>query len=158
MYAWRICRPLRCVYVGLVHLCSTNSPTGVRTADLRQIRARGEAAGEVTRSAPQARRKWTRLSDEARAEVIVKYEAGATSTSLAAAYGVAKSTILGVLRANNVVVRRQPLSPECVVEAARLYRSGLSLSEVADRLAVNQETMRVAIIEHGLRLRPPAGS
>lgn len=104
------------------------------------------------------RRKWTRLSDEARAAVIERYASGETSTTLAEAYGVAKSTILGILRANTVVVRRQPLTTEQVNEAAQLYESGLSLSQVAARLNVNQETMRVAILTAGVILRPPTKS
>lgn len=143
--------------VGLVYLCSTNSLTGVDTAALRRIRrdsADARTPGETTAT----RRKWTRLSDADRAAVIERYEAGGTSTALAEAYGVAKSTILGILRANSVVVRRQPLTAEQVSEAARLYTSGLSLSQVAKRLGVNQETMRVAIIATGATLRPPTGS
>ncbi|MEV8359182.1 hypothetical protein [Microbacterium sp. NPDC076895] len=97
------------------------------------------------------------MSDEARAAVIERYEAGETSTALAEAYGVAKSTILGILRTNSVVVRRQPLTPEQVSEAARLYNSGLSLSQVAERLRVNQETMRVALLKSGVALRLPTG-
>lgn len=53
-----------------------------------------------------------------------------------------------------VAVRRQPLTPEQVSEAVRLYESGLSLSEVAERLQVNQETMRMAILKAGVTLRP----
>lgn len=109
--------------------------------------------GETTAT----RRKWTRLSDDARTAVIERYEAGETSTALAEAYGVAKSTILGILRANSVVVRRQPLTPEQVSDATRLYNSGLSLSQVAERLRVNQETMRVALLKSGLALRLPTG-
>lgn len=89
--------------------------------------------------------------------MIERYEAGETSTALAEAYGVAKSTILGILRANSVVVRRQPLTPEQIGEAARLYESGLSLSQVAKRLGINQETMRVAIVDAGVALRQPTG-
>lgn len=40
-------------------------------------------------------------------------------------------------------------------EAALLYESGLSLSQVAEALGVNQETMRVAIIKAGVILREP---
>ena len=126
-------------------------------AALRRIRrdsADVRTPGETTAT----RRKWTRLSDEARTAVIERYEAGETSTALAQAYGVAKSTILGILRANSVVVRRQPLTAEQVGEAARLYNSGLSLSQVADRLKVNQETMRVAIMGSGVTIRPATGA
>ncbi len=142
--------------VGLVYLCSTNSETGVTTAAMSRI-LRDSADVRTPGETTATRRKWTRLSDEARAAVIERYEAGETSTALAEAYGVAKSTILGILRANSVVVRRQPLTPEQVSGAARLYNSGLSLSQVAARLNVNQETMRVAILDAGVMLRPATG-
>lgn len=70
---------------------------------------------------------------------------------------MAKSTVLRILRENNVVVRRQPLSGKQLTEAKRLYKSGLSLSEVAEQMSINQETMRVAIINAGVELRPPTG-
>lgn len=113
---------------------------------------------QTIREAPAARRKWTRLDDEERADVAARYAAGETSTALAAEHGVAKSTILGILRANSVVVRRQPMTADQVAEAASLYESGLSLSRVAAELKVNQETMRMAILKVGVELRPPAGS
>ncbi|PZU43836.1 MAG: hypothetical protein DI566_13620 [Microbacterium sp.] len=72
-------------------------------------------------------------------------------------HGVAKSTILGILRANNIVVRRQPLTASQVSEAVRLYESGLSLSQVSEALTVNQETMRVAISKVGVTVRAPRG-
>lgn len=104
---------------------------------------------------PRVKRSWNRLSEERRAEVAERYESGATTTQLAKDYGVAKSTIIGILREKRVVVRRQPLTPEQVSEAAQLYESGLSLSQVAERLKVNQETMRVAILKACVTLRPP---
>lgn len=88
-------------------------------------------------------------------EVARRYESGHTTTQLANDYGVAKSTIIGILREKSVVVRRQPMTPKQVSEAARLYESGHSLSQVAEKLAVNQETMRMAIIAAGVTLRPP---
>jgi predicted DNA-binding protein YlxM (UPF0122 family) len=56
-----------------------------------------------------------------------------------------------------VVVRCQPLTGKQVAQAKRLYKSGLSLSEVSEQMSVNQETMRVAIIAAGVKLRPPTG-
>lgn len=103
------------------------------------------------------KRSWNRLSDEVRTTVAERYAAGETTTVLAQEYGVAKSTVLGILRSNRVVVRRQPLTLEQVGETARLYESGLSLSQVAERVGVNQETMRVAILKAGAGLRQPAG-
>ncbi|PZO68526.1 MAG: hypothetical protein DI634_09185 [Kocuria palustris] len=87
--------------------------------------------------------------------MVARYSAGDTTTALAKDYDVAKSTIIGILRANNVVVRRQPMTADQVSEAAGLYESGLSLSQVAEALGVNQETMRVAVIKAGVVLREP---
>lgn len=144
-------RPL----VGLIDLCSTYSATPITTAELREI---SSAHGSLPiPPASRTRRSWTRLSDEARRDVAARYEAGETSTALAAEYAVAKSTILGILRSRSVVVRRQRPEPDVVGKAARLYESGLSLSQVAGTLKVNQETMRLAIIANGVELRPPSG-
>lgn len=155
--------------VGLIDLCSSKYPTGVETENLRLIRdylATPVRAGvdPLPDAAPNIhetrspRRKWKRLSTDVRADVVARYSSGETSTTLAAEYGVAKSTILGILRANNVVVRRQPLTPEQVSEAAQLYQSGLSLSQVAEKMKVNQETMRVAIMKAGVEIRPATGA
>lgn len=54
-----------------------------------------------------------------------------------------------------MVVRRRPITPEQVSEAAQLYEAGLSLSQVARRVEVNQETMRMAILKAGAVLREP---
>lgn len=139
--------------VGLVYLCSTNSTAPVTAVQIREILAfTKDLSGE-----PRFTRVWNRLGDETRTEVTKRYEAGETTTVLAANYGVAKSTIISILRAKRVVVRRRPLAPEQVSEAARLYETGLSLSKVAKQLQVIQETMRVAIIASGTTLRPPTG-
>ena len=66
------------------------------------------------------KRSWTRLSEEARADVATRYETGDTTTQLAEDFDVAKSTIIGTLRERKIVMRRQSLSTEQVSEAARL--------------------------------------
>lgn len=141
--------------LGVVYLCSNNSATPVTPTQIREIL---RTTGDFVRSLePRVKRSWNRLSNEVRATVAERYAAGETTTALAQEYGVAKSTIIGILRDRNVVMRRQPLTAEQVREAARLYESGLSLSQVAQQLKVNQETMRAAIIGAGVELRPPSG-
>jgi hypothetical protein len=61
------------VPVDLVHLCSTNSLTGVDAAALRRIR-RDSADARTPGVTTATRRKWTRLSDEARAAVIERFD------------------------------------------------------------------------------------
>ncbi|WP_435527177.1 helix-turn-helix domain-containing protein [Microbacterium aurantiacum] len=97
---------------------------------------------------------WNRLNAEQQAAAVTRYSNGETSTALAEEYGVAKSTILRILREARVVVRRQPMTPEQVSEAAQLHEAGLSLSQVAKWLEVNQETMRT-VLKAGVVLREP---
>ena len=152
--------------VDLIDLCSTYSATGVAAPILALTRPDtappvANCPGTSLETTPRntaikrPHRKWNRLSDTARADVASRYSAGETSTALAKEYGVAKSTILGILRAGSVVVRRQPLTKQQVAEAARLYEEGSSLSQVAEALKVNQETMRMAILKAGVVLREP---
>lgn len=142
--------------VDIFYLCSNKSTTSVTAAEIQRIS--GAISDSPHAFKPRIQRGWNRLSDEQRAEVARCYEAGDTTTQLAKVYGVAKSTIIGILRERIVVVRRQPLTPENVSEAKRLYESGLSLSQTAERLSVNQETMRMAIIRVGVALREPTGA
>ncbi|MFC7580441.1 hypothetical protein ACFQ23_02730 [Schaalia naturae] len=155
--------------VALIDLCSSKYPTGLETENLRRIRGSHDSArttsadtlpddAQTSRAVAVPRRKWKRLNDEARAQVVARYSAGETTTALAKDYDVAKSTIIGILRANNIVIRRQPMTVQQVGEAARLYESGLSLSQVATTLDVNQETMRVAIMKAGVEIRPATGA
>ncbi|MDI9892815.1 hypothetical protein [Microbacterium sp. IEGM 1404] len=139
--------------VDIVYLCSNKSTTSVTAAEIQRISA-GIGHSE-RRLQPRVKRGWNRLSAEQQAAAVSRYSSGVTSTALAQDYGVAKSTILRILREARVVVRRQPLTQDQVGEAARLYESGLSLSQVAKRLDVNQETMRTAILKAGVVLREP---
>ncbi len=141
------------IIVDIVYLCSNKSTTSVTTAQIREIS--GSTGDSEREFQPRVKRGWNRLSDDQRVEVARRYEAGDITTQLAKEYRVAKSTIIGILREQNVVVRRQPLTPEQVSEAAHLYEDGLSLSQVARQLGVNQETMRTAILNAGVVLREP---
>jgi len=102
-------------------------------------------------------RRWKRLAPSERVLVAERYEAGETSIALAGEYGVAKSAILSILREGNVVVRRQPLTPTEVSQAAALYESGRSLSQVAAQMSLKQDTIRLALKARGVRLRPATG-
>lgn len=102
-------------------------------------------------------RRWKRLSPGDRSRVVERYEAGEMSTDLAVEFGVAKSTILAISREANAVVRRQSLTSQQVADAAALYESGRSLSQVAAKMSLKQDTIRLALKAAGVQLRPPTG-
>lgn len=144
------------IMVGLVSLCSTNSTTGPSLAQIRKI-LRDSPGGREECRPPLSKRKWTRLSSEARAEVVQRYESGEPTTALAKSFKVSKSTILGILTTANVKMRRQPLTSKEVREATRLYEQGFSLSQIVDRMGLKQDTIRLALKVAGVKLRPPNG-
>lgn len=139
--------------VDIVYLCSNKSTTSVTAAQLLEISA--SVRDSLREFQPRAKRGWNRLNTDQQSAVVTRYSNGETSTTLAEEYGVAKSTILRILREARVLVRRQPMTPDQVSEASRLYQAGLSLSQVAKQLDVNQETMRAAILRAGVVLREP---
>ncbi|KQR86530.1 hypothetical protein ASF96_09210 [Microbacterium sp. Leaf179] len=89
--------------------------------------------------------------------MIERYEAGEMSTTLAVEFGVAKTTILAILREASVVRRRQSLTPQQVTDASALYESGRSLSQVAAKMSLKQDTIRLVLKAAGVKLRPPTG-
>lgn len=101
------------------------------------------------------RRSIRELRDEELAAMINDYTAGATLTDLATTYGYSRVGISGALKGAGVHLRRTRLTPEQVIEAERLYRTGQSLGRVAARLGVDAGTVRTRLIERGVRMRPP---
>lgn len=87
--------------------------------DLRQFRARrmpGTMPPVPDHSIAASGVDW---ATRASTIVLTRNSAGETTTLWAEQFDVAKSTILGMLRANNVVVQRQPVTHEQVAQAAR---------------------------------------
>jgi hypothetical protein len=141
--------------VDLIYLCSENSTPVVGCSIAGSFKTEREPTQPL--QAASAARRWTRLSLADRARVVERYEAGEVSTDLAIEFGVAKTTILAILREANVVRRRQPLTPRQVADATALYESGRSLSQVAAKTRLKQDTIRVALKAAGVKLRPPTG-
>ncbi|SJN15744.1 hypothetical protein FM104_00535 [Microbacterium esteraromaticum] len=53
-----------------------------------------------------------------------------------------------------LVARRPELGDEVRAEAARLYESGLTLVQVAERLGISDEGVRAAVVSQGGTIRP----
>jgi hypothetical protein len=73
-------------------------------------------------------------------------------------YGLSKASVIQVLEESGVTPRRQPLSPEQVDLAIRLYEEGRSLATVATIIDSSRESIRRALIQVGVTLRPRSGS
>ncbi|HEX2904271.1 MAG TPA: hypothetical protein VHO01_12515 [Jatrophihabitans sp.] len=67
------------------------------------------------------------------AQIVADYEAGSTGRQLAERYGLARSTVIGLLRKHGAVVRYPRVTPEVGAEMLRLYRSGVRQVDIAQQ-------------------------
>jgi hypothetical protein len=73
-------------------------------------------------------------------------------------YTLSKTSVLKLLKANGVTMRRQPLTDEQLQQTAKLYNTGRSLAAIESELNIPKESIRRALIEEGIKLRPRGGS
>jgi DNA invertase Pin-like site-specific DNA recombinase len=98
-----------------------------------------------------------RLGREIIEQIVAEYEAGAHTTELMAKYRISKSSVLKILRENNVIMRRQPMTSQQIEEAVALYEQGNSPKTTADHLKLTQQNVRLALLNANIDLRKPAG-
>lgn len=88
-----------------------------------------------------------RLGADVSREIISHYGAGETAQALAEEFGIARNSVLNLLRENNVVVRRQPPSPEQQATLARDYEAkALAGTAVSEWLAAVSESRDLPVI------------
>ena len=140
----------------LIRAHSKRSDLSQAFADLQKHLANGAARPRLP--AQKLPRRHNRLLDHVTIdELVTKYEAGESSTALVADYGIAKATVLKLLRANGVTIRRQGLTSAKVNRAASLYRDGRSLAWIGTHLNVSPMTVSSALKRSGITLRDPHG-
>jgi transposase-like protein len=83
---------------------------------------------------PVPRRVNRRLSKAEFAQLVADYQAGTSTRNLASTYGISKASVTKVLTQHGVQRRFQGLSPVQSAEAARLYKAGGSVVQVAESL------------------------
>ena len=101
----------------LSYLCQSFSDTG------EEASRQDEPSYPVRHVLRQHQRRFT--ADEV-AELVRRYEAGATTYELAALYRCKRQTISGKLRAAGVVLRMNSSTAKQIDEMVRLYESGLA--------------------------------
>ncbi|MGB5151626.1 MAG: hypothetical protein WBN99_17200 [Mycobacterium sp.] len=70
---------------------------------------------------------------------------------------ISKTRIAGVLRQEDIAIRRQELIDEHVSEAAKLYAAGHSLAWRGARYGTSHTTIANALRRQGVQLRPRRG-
>ncbi|MBZ5735144.1 helix-turn-helix domain-containing protein [Nocardioides sp. TRM66260-LWL] len=88
--------------------------------------------------------------------MVERYVAGETVKALAAEHGLHHQTIRAVLVEAGVLVRtRQRLTQKQLEEIVKLYESGLTTTEIGERLGVYASTVGRQLKKLGVELRAP---
>lgn len=74
--------------------------------------------------------------------------------AIGAKYGVHRGTIPGLVRRAGVAIRQPGLTDAEQAEAAALYSGGMTLTQVARRMGISDESVRQAILAEGGQIRP----
>ena len=98
-----------------------------------------------------------RISTETVDQLVSDYKSGVPTTELTGRYGLAKSSVLKLLADRGVVMRRQGLTDAEMEEAIRLYKQGLSVLDVGERIGRSSTVVWRALKKHGVALRPRNG-
>lgn len=146
--------------VDLIGRCSNHRFTGTSLEDLLRLNTRITASSDSADSCEVAIRDVNRrLGSDAIRQLVVDYQSGRHTTELMAVYGISKSSVLRLLQDNEVVMRRQGVSLQQAAAARVLYETeGMSLSAVARKLNLAKQSVRLALLELGVAMRPSGGS
>lgn len=90
--------------------------------------------------------------------LVADYQAGAGVLELANRYGIHRATVTAHLRRRDVLRRSTGLDVNERAEAVRLYRAGLSLRAIGQRLGVGRKTVRAVVISAGVAIRSRRGT
>jgi DNA-binding transcriptional regulator LsrR (DeoR family) len=74
-----------------------------------------------------------RLDEQLVQQLLADYQAGSTGRELAERYGLARSTVIGLLRQHGVAVRYPRVTPDEAAEIVQLYRTGMRQVDIAAR-------------------------
>ncbi|MFJ6456586.1 hypothetical protein [Paenarthrobacter sp. NPDC091669] len=82
-------------------------------------------------------------------EIVARYEAGESTTSLAAEAGIAKSSLLRLLDERGIARRKQGLTPAKERQILKLRQEGMVIRAIAKQVGVSYDTARLFLLEDG---------
>jgi hypothetical protein len=74
-----------------------------------------------------------RLDEQVVQQLLADYKAGRTGRELAEQYGLARTTVIGLVRQHGVAVRNPRVTPDEAAEMVQLYQSGVRQVDIAAR-------------------------
>ena len=123
----------------------------VKVLDEIQPRSRREPASG-------RRRRKVHLTGAQMQELLASYAGGSTILELAAQFDIGRTTVSKHLKQHGVSVRLQGLGEEEIALAIELYRLGLSVARVAERVGCAPNTVRAELMAAGVKMRDTHGN
>jgi len=139
--------------VDLLGRYSNHCDQGERLRDLVEMVPSGPF--EVNPLTP--RQVHQRLRQPEIEELVASHKAGATVYQLAETFRIHRHMVSLLLERQRVARRNRPLSPMQIDQARRLYATGQSLASVGKQLGCHANTVRLALIKVGVRMRDSHG-
>jgi DNA invertase Pin-like site-specific DNA recombinase len=100
---------------------------------------------------PIAGRVSFRLADADIQQLVAEYQSGTAAHELAERYGLARSTVLVLLRKQGVPIRYPQMTPEDCSRVVELYRFGVSQVEIARQLGRHKSVVWHVLERAGLK-------
>ena len=119
------------------------------------LASRSSTSSRPARVARRGQRRFTAAEAGAIAE---QYKSGQTMNQLARRYRVHRHTIAYCLHAQQIMTRQVGLLPADVPAAASLYEAGWSLARIGKKYGIADTTVRTALSEYGVQIRPRRGT
>lgn len=136
---------LRCFWVEV--MCRYSNSTEQMKRAQRTLALVGRTWQErIVTDVPAAYRISLRLDDKAIGQLMTDYRAGLTGRDLAVRYGLARSSVIDILRTRGVRVRHPRISTEDAALAVVLYQQGMRQIDIAEELGRSK-----SVIWHVLR-------
>jgi hypothetical protein len=130
------------------------SPSLGALAKLAQQAQNGHQVPTVAEAAPVPSRSIRRrLAPKVIEELVARYTAGESIRALSWQHGLSRSGLSHFLEGEGVVLREQGITPEGAERAVRLYESGLTIRQVAERLGSSHGTIQRVLNKQGVSTR-----
>jgi len=134
--------------VGLVEAYSIKSAEAAHL--WRLVNLRPESGPRARNYVP---RKIRRLNDDELVTFKAAYLSGTSVLALASEYGLHRTTVIATAKRLGLTRSNKALQDDEIASAAELYLTGENLAMVARRFDVGTETMRTALVLHGVAIR-----
>ena len=126
-------------------------------ASVVKVLDKGESPKRPKPAPPTSRRK-VHLTEAQMQDLVASYLCGTTILELAVLHNICRTTVSKYLKQRGVAIRLKSLPEHDVALAVDLYRAGLSMARVAERIGCAPNTIRAELLAAGVRMRDNHGN